>query len=172
MSAVLNASKQPAIKPLTGKTSSKPPTGKTVTIALKPAAVTAAAYAAAKHAAAIKLDIKGRVHKISDTPPGKAAQRLAIGDRTEQILVAATKIASKVGLMAFSRAQVAKESGVSDALVTRYFTDMPALRDSVVQRAIDTGNARILAEALAYKHKAVTKIKGKVRDAVVKYLFD
>jgi AcrR family transcriptional regulator len=122
-------------------------------------------------------DLKGQpktvkpASRIPALKPVKVA-RMPIAERSEQILVAATRIAGKVGLMAFTRAQVAAESGISDALVTRYFKDMPALRDSIVQRAVETNNARILAEALAYKHKTATKVKGKVRDAVVKYLFD
>lgn len=98
--------------------------------------------------------------------------RLGIEDRTEQILVSAVKVAAKVGLMSLTRDQVAAESGISAALVTRYFTSMEGLRDAIVQRAVDTANYRILAEALAYRHKSATKVKGKVKEGVVKYLFN
>lgn len=110
--------------------------------------------------------VKVEVNTGSNTP------RLGLEGRTEQILESAVKVAAKVGLMVMTRDQVAAEAGISAALVTRYFEGMEGLRDAIVSRAVETGNVRILAEALVYKHKGATKHKSKFRDGVIKLLFN
>ncbi len=97
--------------------------------------------------------------------------RMSPDDRKAQLLAAAVKASVKAGYKAVTREAVATEAKVSATLLTRYFGDMDGLRTAMVKSAVETGNIKLIAEALTHKHPSVRAAKEKYKAEVIKYLF-
>ena len=72
--------------------------------------------------------------------------------RSQQILEAGVALAIARGLHNFTRDEVAERARVSTALVNRYWGTIAALRDRVVEVAIERELLGVLAQALLDKH--------------------
>jgi hypothetical protein len=83
--------------------------------------------------------------------------------RKDHILNAAIRVAEKVPFNRMSRAQVAEEAGVADALVSKHFGTMEQLRGDVVRRAIKQENLKIIAQAIAAGHRHAKKVDGELK---------
>lgn len=71
-------------------------------------------------------------------------------DRKDQILSAAIKVAEKSGgFSRLTREAVAKEVGLSEGLVSKYFGTMTAFKRTIMRSAILTENLSIIAQGLA-----------------------
>lgn len=79
-----------------------------------------------------------------------AQERMTASDRTAQLVAAGYKIAKKQGIRKVTRAGVARESGVSDGLLNRYFGTRDGLRFAVLEHAVTEKDAKVLAEAGAH----------------------
>lgn len=92
-------------------------------------------------------------------------QRLAPDKRREQIIEAFIAVALLKGYQTVTRADVAKRLDISDALVTRYFSDsMDLLRDDSVRYAIENNNNKIIAQALVVGDPLVTNLPDYVKE--------
>lgn len=74
--------------------------------------------------------------------------RLTPAERKVEILDEAYKRAAADGLHTVTRASVANALGISDGLISRYFGTVLGLRDAVLAKAVTTGNADIIADAI------------------------
>jgi AcrR family transcriptional regulator len=74
-------------------------------------------------------------------------ERKDAGERKQQLLDAAYKIAQKQGIRKVTRAAVARECKVSDGLLNRYFDGREGLRWDVLQYAVEKKDAKTLHEA-------------------------
>lgn len=93
-------------------------------------------------------------------------------DRRESLIAAATVLAERIGYSNLTRETLCAEAGVSRALINSYFPGgISEVKDAVVADAVATRNARIIAEAVLFKHPAVSRVKAKMRDAVIAVLY-
>lgn len=76
-----------------------------------------------------------------------ANERMNATDRTAQLVRAGYKIAKTKGIRKVTRAAIARETGVSDGLINRYFGTREGLRFAVMQHAADEKDAKTLAVA-------------------------
>jgi AcrR family transcriptional regulator len=75
-------------------------------------------------------------------------KRLEPAERRAQILAEAVNQATNNGLGQVTRVSVAKALGLTDGLINRYFAGINGLRLDVLQQAVSTGNADIVADAI------------------------
>ena len=76
-----------------------------------------------------------------------ANERMSAEARTEQLTRVAYTIARKQGIRKVTRAAVARETGVSDGLLNRYFGGREGLRAAVLEFAVAEKDAKTLAAA-------------------------
>lgn len=76
-----------------------------------------------------------------------ANERMTAADRTAQLTITAYAIACKKGIRKVTRAAVARETGVSDGLLNRYFGGREGLRGAVLEHAVVVKDAKTLAAA-------------------------
>lgn len=99
-------------------------------------------------------------------------KRMNRDDRLESLVTAAVRVAERIGYSNITREVLCNEAEVSRALVNQYFPGgMDDVKRQVVERAVSTRNARILAEAILFKHPAVSRVRSKVRDIVIDALY-
>ena len=79
-----------------------------------------------------------------------------MNDKAQTILAAALQEAETCGYEKVTRSGVAKRANVAEGLVNVYFGTMDALRDKIVQTAIETENLTVIAQALGRRHLFVT----------------
>lgn len=91
-------------------------------------------------------------------------------DMKEKILVAAVKVAEKKPLFLVTRGAIAKRAKVAPSLVSFYLGTMEDLRQSIVDRAIQTDNAAVVAGAMAAHHPGVKNVSGNLRKAALAFL--
>ncbi len=72
--------------------------------------------------------------------------------RKKQILWAACTLSAAVGYRHITRQSVAELAGVAPGLVSYYFGDMDALRNTVMGHALATGISSIIAQGLVAKN--------------------
>lgn len=91
-------------------------------------------------------------------------QRKTYDERKESILVVAIKQAQKPGgLQKLSRVEVANEVGCNRSLINYYFEGTEGLRKAVIERAVKTTNFAIIAQAVANKDRAVSRLPTAVK---------
>ena len=76
-----------------------------------------------------------------------AQVRLTADERTAQLTEVGYNIARKQGIRKVTRAAVARDVGVSDALLNRYFGTRDGLRFAVLEHAVKVKDAKTLAAA-------------------------
>jgi len=76
-------------------------------------------------------------------------KRLAPKERRNTILDAAIRCAQTGGFYNVTRADIAREAGVSEGLVTHYCGTMPQLRRAIMRAAIHRGVLPVIAQGLA-----------------------
>jgi AcrR family transcriptional regulator len=79
-----------------------------------------------------------------------ANERMTADDRTAQLTQVGLLIARKHGIRKVTRAAIAREVGVSDGLLNRYFGSREGLRGAVLELAVAEKDAKTLAEASEY----------------------
>jgi len=70
----------------------------------------------------------------------------------EHILDTAYKMAQRDGFAAITRDGVAAEAGVAMGSVNHHWLRMEALRDAVMQRAVEEENLEMIAQGIALGH--------------------
>lgn len=76
--------------------------------------------------------------------------RMTAEYRTAQLTEIAYAIAKSKGINKLSRAAVAREAEVTDALINRYFGNREGLRAAVLDYAVEKGDYKFLAAASEY----------------------
>lgn len=76
-----------------------------------------------------------------------ANERMTADERTAQLVRAGYKIAKTKGIRKVTRAAIARETGVSDGLINRYFGTREGLRAAVLELAVTEKDAKTLAAA-------------------------
>lgn len=90
--------------------------------------------------------------------------------RKTEILEAATQLALKFGYHKITRDRIAKTAKTSSALISHYFKSMDNLRQSLMQRAIETENCTIIAQGLTVGDKQALKISKDLKQKVLAFL--
>jgi AcrR family transcriptional regulator len=82
-----------------------------------------------------------------------------------RILSAARRCAQRFGLYRMTRAQIAREARVSDALVSHHYGNMHALRGALIERAKDGDGPwlGLLAQALTMRDSRATSAPAEVK---------
>lgn len=75
-------------------------------------------------------------------------RRMKVDDRKVQLLTHAIKLAEGAGYTAVTRQEIAREAGVSEALLSVHFGTMPEFRKELMRHAIKTRAVRVLAQGL------------------------
>jgi len=78
-------------------------------------------------------------------------ERLPGRERKRRLLDAAMPLAEQHGFQTVSRAMVAAAAGVSEALLSRYWS-APDFRTAMMERAVATANLTVLAQGLIARH--------------------
>lgn len=93
--------------------------------------------------------------------------------RQENILNVALQVATERGYNVMTREAIAERAGVSESLVSRYFSTMVQLRRAVMRAAINQENIEVIAQGLAIKdkhaRKAPTELKNKAAKLIAEY---
>jgi AcrR family transcriptional regulator len=76
-----------------------------------------------------------------------ANERMSADERTAQLVKTGYTIARTKGIRKVTRAAIARETGVSDGLINRYFGDREGLRAAVLAHAVELKDAKTLAAA-------------------------
>ena len=90
--------------------------------------------------------------------------------RREHILQTAVELALKSDYTKISRSEVANRAGVSDSLVSRYFTTMPKFRRALMRYAVANEIVDIVAQGLAHKDSNAQGAPEPLRSQAVKQL--
>jgi AcrR family transcriptional regulator len=93
-------------------------------------------------------------------------------DRREALIAAATELAEEHGYCNLTREMLCYRAEVSRALINSYFPGgIAEVKEAVIAHAVAKRNYRIIAEAVLYRHPAVSRIKSKVREQVIAVLY-
>lgn len=100
-------------------------------------------------------------------------QRMTREDRHQWLVERAAELATKIGYSNLTRENICAHAGVSRALVNQYFMGgITEVKNDVVDFAVSTRNARLVAEAILFKHPNVPRgVKVKMRDDVIAVLY-
>ncbi len=93
------------------------------------------------------------------------SKRLDPKTRKKQVLEAAIKLSERFGYMNIRREDVAREVGVSPALVSHIFGTVPQLKRAVMRHAVRTENYVIILQGLSINDKQALKAPPAVRVA-------
>ena len=88
----------------------------------------------------------------------------------DRIISAAVKEAERVPLNLVTRGRIAKRAAVTASLVSYYTGTMEELRTTIVERAVETNNLPVIAQAIAAHHPGVKKLSDSVRAEALKTL--
>jgi AcrR family transcriptional regulator len=88
----------------------------------------------------------------------------------DAILSAAMQLANLSGFKKVTRANIAAKADVAPGLVSYHFGDMKKLRDAMVERAVESKNLKLLAQALADRHPIALKAPDALRRAAAMQL--
>ncbi len=86
------------------------------------------------------------------------------------ILAAAVKLANDVGLLQFSRADIASAAGVGQSTVSYYFGSMPEVRVAIVKHAVQHEMLKILADARSSRAPLGVMMPAKLKEKVAAYI--
>lgn len=101
------------------------------------------------------------------------ARRLNRNDRLEQIIQTALSLARKRGsFLNVRRRDIAKELGVSRALISHYLCNVKAIQYAILECAIQREAIDIVAQGLLAKHPAVLEAPDEIRKAARWYLVE
>lgn len=81
----------------------------------------------------------------------------------DKILAAAMQVANLKGYKAVTRNDVAGKADVAAGSVSYHFGDMKKLQTAMVARAIESGNLKVVAQALADRHPLALKAPDELR---------
>jgi Transcriptional regulator len=88
----------------------------------------------------------------------------------QAILTAAVKLANDVGLLQFSRIDIANAAGVGQSTVSYHFGTMPEVRTAIVKHAVEHEMLKILADARSCREKIGVPMSAALRKKVAKYI--
>lgn len=89
--------------------------------------------------------------------------------RKEQILLAATILAEKVGYQNITRNMIRDELKVSGALITHYFP-LPELKKAIMKAALDKNIVSIIAQGIGAKDPIALKANTVVKKKAIEFL--
>lgn len=92
--------------------------------------------------------------------------------RKEEILNAAVLLAVNIGYQRITRETVANAADTSTALVTRYFTNMKALKNEVMRIAIEREIFSIIAQGLTSGDSQLNNIQRDLKQKVYDFLIN
>lgn len=69
-------------------------------------------------------------------------------DKRLAIIEAALITSARLGVQGLVRDKIASEAGIASSLIYKYFGDMTALRETIIQAAFDRGNLAVLYKSL------------------------
>ncbi len=90
--------------------------------------------------------------------------RMKPAARREQLLEHAMRVAEHVGFSHFTRAQVARAAGVSDALVSAHWNTMGQLRRSIMREAVRAQNVTLVAQGLCARDTVAMKAPKELKE--------
>ena len=90
--------------------------------------------------------------------------------RRNNILHTAIKLSKSHGYILLTREMIAKEAGISVALVTRYFGTMSKLKAEVMTYAIDNEILSIISQGLANRDEQVISASVDIKTKAANYL--
>ena len=90
--------------------------------------------------------------------------------RKAGLLEVAVELASKKDYLDVTRREIGLEANVAQSLVHHYFGTMDALRDEIVQAAVDKSIVKIIAYAMVHGHPAVEGASDVARGEAAKIL--
>lgn len=96
--------------------------------------------------------------------------KLPPSERTQQILSAALNVAERQGFSCITAADIGHAAGVAPSLVTYHLALVGALRDRIMQEAVNTCRLRVIAQGLAVSHPVALAAPDAVRRAAIHYL--
>ena len=76
---------------------------------------------------------------------------------TTRIIARATILARVFGVMAVTRLMIAEDTGVAVGTISYRFGSMKALRDKIVDWAVENEDIKILADALAVRYPKLSR---------------
>ena len=85
-------------------------------------------------------------------------KRMKPAQRREEILQAAMSVARRLGYKSMRRCDVAKEAGVTDALVSNYWGTITQLQRGVMRKAIADDDLELIAQGVVAKDRHVAKL--------------
>lgn len=97
----------------------------------------------------------------------ESSKRLDPKVRKEEILAVAVKRAELLGLNGLRRDDVAKEAGVANGLVSRYFSTMTQLRRAVMRDAVRREILPIIAQGLAVRDSEAMKASEELKQKAI-----
>ena len=92
------------------------------------------------------------------------AHRLPAVERKQLLIDAAMPLAEQYGYDSVSRSMVAEAAGISESLVSRYWT-APDFHAALLEAAIVRENLTVLAQGLAARHPVATSAPLELRQA-------
>lgn len=92
-------------------------------------------------------------------------------ERRTSILSAALLLSEATGYNALTREALSEVAGCSNALVTKVFGSMDALRDAIVAHAVEVENFIIIGQAIALRHPLTVKLPDELKEKAKKKLF-
>lgn len=95
--------------------------------------------------------------------------RLPAPERKRLLLDAAMPLAEKYGFESVSRSMVADAAGVSESLLSRYWTAVE-FHAALMERAIVAENLTVLAQGLALRHQTALDAPLELRQAAASTL--
>jgi len=90
-------------------------------------------------------------------------QRLASGERKQQIVEAALSLAKIGNYATVQRVEVANALGVSPPAISHHFGDMDALREAVMFEAVRRGCLPVVVQGLAAGHQLAKEAPEELR---------
>jgi len=75
-------------------------------------------------------------------------RRLDPAEREEEILRAALRLSEGAGYKLLTREQIAAEAGCAPTLISKYFGEMPSVRERIMLAAIEYENLEVLLQGL------------------------
>jgi AcrR family transcriptional regulator len=91
-------------------------------------------------------------------------------ERRNEILLAAYALAEEMGAQEITREAVAKKASVSYGLVHHYFGHMSALKDLVIEKALNEANDKILFKSMSIEALKKEKANKIIIDKIYNYL--
>jgi AcrR family transcriptional regulator len=100
------------------------------------------------------------------------ARRTAPEVRKEHLLEAAIQLSKEIGYNRITRDAIAEIAGTSSTCIAKYWPRMAAIRNAVVEAAIERGILEIIAQGLALNHPRALCIDPNVKGEVSRYILN